>query len=80
MNNMIEWFYKTTKAQVVKNETLWSTTMECWCPVGEKCLLVHYDKNTYSWLTSQGLFHARINDINPHELIPNIEHRLIFTQ
>jgi hypothetical protein len=61
--DLIEWCYKYNNKSVCFNEYLWSTTMKCYVPIGTISLLLHIDKETYSWQNSKGCFHARVDDI-----------------
>lgn len=63
--DMIEWVYKFSGELVHKDETLWSSVMERFVPVGSKMahLLVLVNDETFSWLNEKGLFHARMDDV-----------------
>lgn len=60
----IEWVCEPIGKRVVKHETLWSSTMNCWVPIGSSFIhtLVSLDKNRIMWMNEKGLFHAHVND------------------
>ena len=60
--DIIVWVYKTNDEVVDHDEELWSSTMDRWVPIGEKSLLISITNEQYSWLNSNGLFHARVDD------------------
>ena len=62
--DMIEWMYKFSGELVHKDETLWSSVMERFVPVGSEMVhfLVSVNDETYSWINENGLFHARVDD------------------
>ena len=62
--DMIEWTYKHSGELVREDETLWSSMMERFVPIGGEAVhfLVFVNDETYSWLNENGLFHARVDD------------------
>ena len=60
--DVIEWVYKFDGVAVLSNEELWSSTMECWVPIGGTALLISVDDETYSWLGPEGFLRARADD------------------
>ena len=62
--DMIEWVYKSSARPVSKSETIWSSTMKQWVPVGEPSLLISITDEVYTWLNSEGLNSANITKDN----------------
>jgi len=60
--DLIEWWYDYGNHIVSLNDKLWSSTMNCWVPIGIVSMLLHCDKKTYSWINTKGCFHARRDD------------------
>jgi hypothetical protein len=61
--DLIEWVYKSDSRPVYKGEKLWSTPMNCYVSIDvHPVILVSITDEFYSWLTSDGLFHARADD------------------
>lgn len=80
--DQIEWVYEPIGKRVVNNETLWSSTMRCWAPIGSRLIhtLVSIDKNRITWMNEKGLFHAHVNDseasmtaMTTHETFPRVQ-------
>jgi hypothetical protein len=62
--DLIEWVYKRNSQPVRENEQLWSTPMNRWIPIGvHPMMLISITDEFYSWLTPEGLFHARVDDM-----------------
>jgi hypothetical protein len=66
--DIVEWTYMKTDDSVVKNEELWSTLTESWCQIGSNLIhtCIACDGKIITWLNSKGLFHARVDDMQPH--------------
>jgi hypothetical protein len=62
--DLIEWTYRYTGGSVVAGETMWSTPLDRWVPVGGDLfhMLVAITSDTITWLNSRGLFHALLDD------------------
>ena len=61
--DLIEWCYGTGVA-VVNSEQLYSSTMKQWVQIGNTfAMLISIDKEHMFWLTKEGLFHARVDDM-----------------
>jgi hypothetical protein len=67
--DIIEWMYKKTGKLVVEDETSWSTLTESWCLIGSNLIhtCIACDGETITWLNSNGLFHACVDDVSPDE-------------
>jgi hypothetical protein len=63
--DLIEWVYKSDSQSVNKHEELWSTPLRRWVPIGiQPAILVSITDEFYSWLTTRGLFHAHVLDVD----------------
>ena len=65
--DFIVWTYKATGELVGSSETLWSSTLQKYVPVGRSnnlLISIHEenDKQVITWLNDKGLFHAHVDD------------------
>jgi hypothetical protein len=64
--DLIEWFYKLNGNVVHPRETLWSSVMQQWVPIGGAHFLVSRAEGVLMWLplgvNCKGLFRAREDD------------------
>jgi hypothetical protein len=61
--DLIEWVYKSDPQPVDEDVELWSTPMQRWIPIGiHPAVLISITDEFYTWLTLEGLFHARVDD------------------
>jgi hypothetical protein len=61
--DLIEWVYAINSQPVIENERLWSTSMQRYIPIGvHPGVLISITDEFYTWLTLEGLFHARVDD------------------
>ena len=62
--DIVEWVYEVTNDPVVEDETLWSCVSESWCQIGSGFVhtCIACDGLAITWLNSNGLFHARVDD------------------
>ena len=62
--DMIEWVYKQTNEFIAEDETLWSTLMQRYVPIGSNFvhILISIDNEQLTWLNEEGCFHARMDD------------------
>lgn len=69
----IEWAHKQNGNSVIKNETLWSSTMNHYVPIGSSLVhtLVSIDDGQITWVNEEGCFHARVDDtsVTPSQTI-----------
>lgn len=71
--DLIEWTYKWDGNIVAEDETLWSTPMSRWVPIGSGLVhtLISIDDEQMCWLNEEGLFYARVYDAGTHhEFLP----------
>ena len=69
--NIIEWVYKQTDELITERETLWSTPMKRWVPIGSGFIhtLISIDSEQITWMNEEGLFHARMDDTQPRSAL-----------
>ena len=62
--DLIEWTYTHNNQLVIERETLWSTLMKRWVPIGSGLIhtLISIDDERITWMNEKGLFHARVGD------------------
>lgn len=63
--DIIEWVYKRDGSILIEDETLWSTPMNRWVPIGSRLVhtLVSINDERITWLNEEGLFCAYVDDI-----------------
>lgn len=62
--DLIEWHYRKTGKLVDAYDTVWSTVLQRYVPIGSKMvhLLISVDDSTLVWLNDMGLFQAKRSD------------------
>lgn len=62
--DLIEWRYRKMGKLVDAYDTVWSTVLQRYVPIGSKMvhLLISIDDSTLVWLNDMGLFQAKRSD------------------
>ena len=62
--NIIEWTYTHNNQLVNERETLWSTPMNRYVPIGSSLVhaLISIDDERITWMNEEGLFRALVDD------------------
>lgn len=69
--DIIEWVYRSNDDVVVPNEEMWSSVEKRWVPISGLALLIAVSDGVFTWLSAEGLFRARGDDMAPTGTSPS---------